>query len=262
MKKKTKVHSKKTYKRKNPTKGDSLFPMRLNKYVAHCGICSRRKAVDLIKNGLIKINGEIEENPATLIASSDKVLFKDKLIQPSKEYIYILMNKPKDVITSTKDERGRKTVMDLLRRDYERLFPVGRLDRHTTGLLLITNDGDLAQKLTHPSFEIKKVYEVQLDKPLSKEDLLSIRSGLELEDGPVRVDAINFIESKGHEHVEISIHIGRNRIVRRTFEHLGYHVRKLDRTFYAGLTKKDLKRGWYRPLSRQEIIRLKHFSKL
>jgi 23S rRNA pseudouridine2605 synthase len=262
MKKKTKFHSKTRREKGTSEISKALFPMRLNKFVAHCGVASRRKAADIIKNGMITVNGDKEINPAVLINEDDQVFFKGNRIQPQVDYVYLLMNKPKNIITTTSDELGRRTVLDLLRESYKRIFPVGRLDRNTTGLLLITNDGDLTQKLAHPSFLIKKVYEVELDQPLTDDHMHAIGTGLELKDGLAEVDGIKFPDGNNRHLVEISLHIGKNRIVRRIFEHLGYRVKKLDRTFYAGLTKKDLKRGWYRHLTEKEVIRLKHFSLL
>lgn len=238
--------------------GDSI---RLNKYVAHCGICSRRKADEYIKQGLVKVNEEVITEPGYRIHPSAKVFFKDKHIQIEAQRIYILMNKPKNTITTASDERGRRTVMDLVGKDVkERIFPVGRLDKETTGLLLLTNDGDLAKKLSHPSHKVKKIYHVILDKPVTKNHLSQIRAGLTLEDGLALVDGVEYVRNKEKNEVGIEIHIGKNRIVRRIFEHLGYEVVKLDRMYYGGLTKKDLPRGRYRFLEEKEIIMLKHFT--
>lgn len=235
--------------------------MAVNKYVALSGICSRRKAVEYVENGDVKINGEVATKPYQRVQPGDTVTFKDKVIRPEAVKQYILLNKPKNCITSLVDPEGRKTVIDVVKDACkERIFPVGRLDRNTTGLLLLTNDGDLAKKLSHPSHKIKKLYYATLDKEVSEEHVDQILAGLELEDGKAEVDACGFVEgSKGYE-VGIEIHIGRNRIVRRIFEHFGYDVKKLDRMYYAGLTKKDLPRGRWRHLSKQEIIMLKHFS--
>ena len=235
--------------------------MRLNKYVAHCGICSRRQAAEFIKNGQVTVNGEKVLEPGYSVQEEDQVKFKGKAIKPVENYVYILLNKPKDVITTVKDEKGRRTVLDLIRpKIKERIFPVGRLDRATTGLLLLTNDGDLAKKLTHPSHKVNKVYHVILDKDVSEADLEKIRKGLTLEDGFTPVDGVEYAKGKGQREVGIEIHIGRNRIVRRIFEHLGYKVKKLDRVYLGGLTKKDLPRGFFRHLSNREIIMLKHFT--
>lgn len=236
--------------------------MRLNKYVAHCGICSRREAVELVKKGQIQINGSVITEPGTVVNPGDKVSFKGKVIQPEVKKVYYLMNKPKGVITTLEDEKGRKTVMDIIKfKIKERIFPVGRLDRATTGLLILTNDGDLAKKLTHPSHKVKKIYHVVLDKPVSSEDLIKIKKGVNLEDGIALVDKVDYVHgAPGKNELGIEIHIGKNRIVRRIMEHLGYEVIKLDRVYLAGLTKKDLPRGFVRPLTEQEVIMLKHFT--
>lgn len=235
-------------------------PMRLNKYVAHCGICARRQAGEHVKNGDVTVNGEVEKNPGYLVQPTDEVTFKGKPIKLEEKKVYILLNKPKNVITTSNDEKGRETVLDIVGKDIkERIFPVGRLDRMTTGLLLLTNDGDLAKKLSHPSHRVIKFYQVKLDKNLSLNHLQQIQAGLNLEDGIAEVDAVGYVDGKKDE-VGIEIHIGRNRIVRRIFEHLGYEVVKLDRTYYAGLTKKDIGRGRFRHLSQQEVIMLKHFK--
>lgn len=241
---------------------ESVVGMRLNKYVAHCGICSRRQAADLVKSGKISVNGKIQNEPFYQIQKNDLIEYDGKNIRPEKQLVYVLMNKPKNVLTTTSDERGRTTVMDILGEEIkERIYPIGRLDRDTTGLLLLTNDGELAQMLSHPSKKVKKVYQVVLDKPLTKNHLMEIASGIELEDGKALVDSVGFTEEKTKNEVVIEIHIGKNRIVRRIFEHLGYQVEKLDRIFYAGLTKKDLPRGRFRFLTEREIIMLKHFNK-
>ena len=241
-----------------PTKEPGQY--RLNKYIAHCGITSRRKAAELVKAGEIKVNGVVERNPSTLVSEKDKIHYKGKDLNLETNKIYILMNKPKDVITSLSDEKGRKTVIDIIAsKIQERIYPVGRLDYKTTGLLLLTNDGDLATKLSHPSHEIPKIYQVHLDKELRNEDMEAIRNGFDLEDGNVEVDWIQFPIEKKLNVINLEIHMGRNRIVRRIFEHFGYKVLKLDRTYYAGLTKKDLPRSWFRHLTEKEVIMLKHF---
>lgn len=233
---------------------------RLNKYIAQSGICSRRKAADLVKAGKVMVNDEIEKNPARLIQPDEVVAVNGKVVKPQTNLVYILLNKPKDTITTMSDERGRRTVMDIIQNNFpERIFPVGRLDRNTLGLLLLTNDGDLAKKLTHPSYEVPKVYEATLNKPLPKEILKQIEKGLELEDGPANVDWINYPDPKDLTTLRLEIHIGRNRIVRRIFEHVGYRVIRLDRVYFAGLTKKDLPRGRWRELTVEEIRMLKHF---
>lgn len=236
--------------------------MRLNKYVAHCGIASRRAAADLIKEGRIRVNGQVEKAPGYQIEQGDVVTFDEKRLHPEVKKVYILMNKPKDAITTVRDERGRRTVIDLLRgKIKERIFPVGRLDRETTGLLLLTNDGDLAEKMTHPRYQMKKVYYVSLHKEVAAQDIDKIAKGLMLEDGPVAVNWVEYLPKQPKTEVGLEIHVGRNRIVRRIFEHLGYQVKRLDRVYLGGLTKKDLKRGWWRHLTQQEIIMLKHFNK-
>ena len=233
--------------------------MRLNKYIAHCGIDSRRKTAEFVKQGLVTVNGIVEKSPAYIVQEGDVVRYRDKIIKPEENMVYILMNKPKRTITSLNDEKGRKTVMDIVKSKVpERIYPVGRLDYLTTGLLLLTNDGDLTKKLSHPSHNVPKVYQVTLDKELNSKDFKQIESGFELEDGAVKVDWIRKVEG---EHIyNLEIHIGKNRIVRRIFEHFGYSVKKLDRIYYAGLTKKGLTRGWFRHLTEREIIMLKHFT--
>ncbi len=236
--------------------------MRLNKYLAHSGICSRRQAVDIIKSGKVRVNGTVETNPAYEVAPKDLVEYNGKKIRPNRNFVYVIMNKPKNVVTTTSDEKSRKTVLDIIQpKIKERIYPVGRLDRLTTGLLLLTNDGDLAEKLTHPKYGVKKRYHVVLNKPVSSEHLEAIRLGLELEDGIALVDDLDWIVGSDKSEVGIELHIGKNRIVRRIFQHLGYEIIKLDRVFYGGITKKDLPRGWFRHLTPQEVIMLKHFSK-
>ncbi|MEZ5039409.1 MAG: pseudouridine synthase [Saprospiraceae bacterium] len=236
--------------------------MRLNKYVAHCGVASRRQAAELIKEGLVKVNGEVVKEPGYQVQKGDEISCKDQPLRPEIRLVYILMNKPKDVITTLKDEKGRRTVIDLLMgKVKERIFPVGRLDRDTTGLLLLTNDGDLAEKMTHPRYQMKKIYYASLDKDLTKADLEKIGLGVNLEDGLAPVNWVQYLPDQPKTEVGLEIHMGRNRIVRRIFEHLGYEVKKLDRIYLGGLTKKDLKRGWWRHLTEQEIIMLKHFNK-
>ncbi|MFC3878940.1 pseudouridine synthase [Algoriphagus namhaensis] len=231
---------------------------RLNKYIANSGICSRREADSLIKKGLITVNGEIITEMGFKVKKSDRVIYQGKKINPEKP-VYILLNKPKDFITTTDDPMERKTVMNLVKNACEeRIFPVGRLDRNTTGLLFFTNDGELAAKLSHPSNQVKKIYQVTLDKPLTQKDEEAVRDGLTLEDGLAPVDDIQVL-SLDRKILGLQIHIGRNRIVRRIFAHLGYEVTALDRVMYAGLDKKDLKRGNYRFLSEKEVIRLKYF---
>lgn len=242
-------------------KSDAPQGMRLNKYIAHCGISSRRKAAEYIQDGLVTVNGEVVNEIGHRVMEDDEVKFKGKTVKPETNKVYILLNKPKDFVTTVSDEKGRKTVMDIVgKKIKERIYPVGRLDRATVGLLLLTNDGDLAKKLSHPSHGVSKVYHIVLDKPVAEEHLKMIRKGLVLEDGPTPVDGINYIKNAPKTDVGIEIHIGRNRIVRRIFEHFGYTVKKLDRIIYAGLTKKDLPRGRFRHLTEKEIIMLKHFT--
>ncbi len=233
--------------------------IRLNKYIANSGICSRREADDLISKGLVTVNGEVVREMGYKVKKTDRVVFEGKRINPEKP-VYVLLNKPKDFITTTEDPMERKTVMRLVENACEeRIFPVGRLDRNTTGLLLFTNDGELAAKLSHPSNEIKKIYQVTLDKSLTHKDEEAILEGITLEDGDVKVDDMQVL-SKDRTILGLEIHIGRNRIVRRIFAHFGYEVVGLDRVMYAGLDKKDLKRGHYRFLTEQEVIRLKYYT--
>ncbi len=236
--------------------------MRLNKYISHCGICSRRNAAILVKDGKIHVNDKIEINPSYMVQEGDLVVYQGKLLTIEENLVYILMNKPKNTVTTLSDENGRMTVRDIIgEKVKERIYPVGRLDKETTGLLLLTNDGDLATKLAHPSGEVKKFYRAVLDKPISEEDITKIRNGVILEDGLIQVDGVDMVKDSNGMEVGIELHSGRNRIIRRIFEHLGYHVARLDREYYAGLTKKDLKRGWWRHLNAREVIMLKHFTK-
>lgn len=240
-------------------KQDKSMP--LNKFVAHCGICSRRDAVMLIKDGKMKVNEQVITEPGFKINPDDVVKYAGKRIHPEKNLVYILLNKPKDYITTSEDPQGRKTVLDLIRgATTERIFPVGRLDRNTTGVLLLTNDGDLTQKLSHPSHEVKKIYEVKLDKPLSKPDFDKILKGIELEDGFVKADALAFVDPKDKTVIGIELHSGRNRVVRRMFEYLGYDVRNLDRVMFGNLTKKNVERGKWRFLAEKEIRLLKFMN--
>lgn len=235
--------------------------MPLNKYLAHCGICSRRDAADLIKNKLVEVNGKIEINPAYKVQKQDLIKYKSKPIEIQKEGVYILMNKPKDCLCTVEDTHERKTVLDLIpEHRLDRIYPVGRLDRNTTGVLLITNDGSLTQKLTHPSYEVKKIYHVKLNKQLTKKDFETLLEGIDLEDGRITPDYMAYQEDDKTQ-IGIEIHSGRNRIVRRMFEHLGYEVKNLDRVMFADFTKKDVPRGKWRYLNEQEIRRLKIFYK-
>ncbi len=233
--------------------------IRLNKYIADAGICSRRDADELIASGQVKVNGEVITQMGHKVSRNDTVTYNGRKINPEK-LVYVLLNKPKDFITTTEDPQERKTVMQLVDDAAEqRIYPVGRLDRNTTGLLLLTNDGELAEKLSHPSYQIKKVYQALLDKPLTEEDFEKIQQGLVLEDGPAPVNELGYV-TPDKTVIGLEIHIGRNRIVRRIFESLGYDVIGLDRVIYAGLTKKDLPRGNWRYLTEKEVIRLKHFN--
>ncbi|HTL08468.1 MAG TPA: pseudouridine synthase [Chitinophagaceae bacterium] len=235
--------------------------MPLNKYVAHAGICSRRDAADLIRQGEVRVNDVVVTEPGTKVSSRDNISFKGKKITPSKNLVYILLNKPKDYITTLDDPEGRKTVLDLIRpATTERVYPVGRLDRNTSGVLLITNDGDLAQTLSHPKNLIKKIYEVRLDRALTKADFDKLLHGITLEDGFIAPDALGYTDPKDKTIIGIEIHSGRNRIVRRVFEYLGYDVRNLDRVMYAGLTKKNVQRGKWRFLTEKEVRILRHFN--
>jgi 23S rRNA pseudouridine2605 synthase len=236
--------------------------MPLNKYIAHSGVCSRRDAVDIIKSGKVKVNNAVILEPGYKMSTGDIVVVNGKKITPAKNLVYILMNKPKDFITTTEDERGRKTVLDIIKNaTKEKVYPVGRLDRNTSGVLLLTNDGDLTQKLTHPSNEIKKVYAVTLDKPLAKNHFDEILKGVPLDDGIANVDSLAYTDVKDKTQIGIEIHSGRNRIVRRIFEHYGYDVKNLDRVIFAGLTKKNVERGKWRFLSEKEVRDLKYFKK-
>lgn len=240
---------------------DKLWPMRLNKYIAYAGIASRRNAEQLVRDGKVTVNGVVVDLPFIEIQPEDEVRYKGKIIEPTKEFIYLLINKPKNCISTVSDEKDRRTVLDLVRESKEyRLYPVGRLDRNTTGLLILTNDGHLAQKLSHPSYEITKVYQATLDKDVTPEDLDAFQKGAELEDEFLKPDAVNFTQDQGKRDILIEIHSGKNRVVRRYFEHFGFQVIKLDRVYYAGLTKKNLGRGKYRRLTQAEVRNLKHFN--
>ncbi len=231
--------------------------IRLNKYMANAGICSRREADEFIKQGLVKVNGEVVTELGTKITHSDTVEYDEKIVTLESK-CYILLNKPKDCVTTSDDPNGRTTVLDLVKGACnERIYPVGRLDRNTTGVLLLTNDGDLASKLTHPKYVKKKIYHVWTDKDITEDDMQAIADGIELEDGEIHADAISYATDTDRNQAGIEIHSGRNRIVRRIFEHLGYHVTKLDRVYFAGLTKKNLPRGRWRYLTQEEVNYLK-----
>lgn len=242
------------------TGSDEQMP--LNKFIAHAGVCGRREAADLVKEGKVTVNGDKIFEPGYKVSSKDKVIVKGKQVFLQRNAVYLLLNKPKDYITTANDPQGRKTVLDLIKgATPERVYPVGRLDRNTTGVLILTNDGELAQKLTHPSFEVKKIYEVTLDKPVIKKDLEAIMTGITLEDGFVQADAVGYADDKNKNIVGIEIHSGRNRIVRRIFEHLGYDVKGLDRVMFANLTKKNVDRGKWRFLNEKEVRLLKFMNK-
>ena len=232
--------------------------IRLNKFIANAGICSRRDADQLILSGKVTVNDQVVQVLGTKIMPTDKITYLKKIIQ-SEKLQYVLLNKPKDFITTTQDPQNRRTVMTLIEKAcVERIYPVGRLDRHTTGLLLFTNDGDLAKKLTHPKHRVRKMYHVFLTTPLIKNDMIQIADGIELEDGPIIVDKIGYVEDiESKQEVGVELHSGRNRIVRRIFEHMGYEVEKLDRVIFGGLTKKDLPRGKFRHLTQKEVDFLK-----
>jgi len=257
-----------------PTRGKSFTPrpkrieyempvpdpdeqIRLNKYMSNAGICSRREADEFIQQGLVKVNGQVVTELGTKITHSDVVEYDEKVVTLQSK-CYILLNKPKDCVTTSDDPNGRTTVMDLVKGACtERIYPVGRLDRNTTGVLLLTNDGDLASKLTHPKYVKKKIYHVWCDRDISEEDMQRIADGIELDDGPIHADAISYATETDRNQAGIEIHSGRNRIVRRIFESLGYHVTKLDRVYFAGLTKKNLPRGRWRYLTQEEVNYLK-----
>ena len=236
---------------------DPTEPLRLNKYLANAGVCSRREADEFIQAGVVTVNGEVVTELGTKILRTDEVKFHDAPVSLEKK-VYVLLNKPKDYVTTSDDPQQRKTVMDLVKDVCpERIYPVGRLDRNTTGVLLLTNDGDLASKLTHPKFLKKKVYHVHLDKNLTAHDMQQISEGITLEDGEIKADAVAYADERDKSQVGIEIHSGKNRIVRRIFESLGYRVTKLDRVQFAGLTKKNLRRGDWRFLTEKEVDMLR-----
>ena len=232
---------------------DPNEPIRLNKFLANAGVCSRREADEFITAGVVSVNGEVVTELGTKIKRGDEVKFHDQTVSIERK-IYVLLNKPKDTVTTSDDPQARRTVMDLVKGACdERIYPVGRLDRNTTGVLLLTNDGDLASKLTHPKYLKKKIYHVHLDKNLTKADMEQIAAGIQLDDGEIQADAISYTDEFKKDEVGIEIHSGKNRIVRRIFESLGYKVVKLDRVFFAGLTKKGLRRGEWRYLTEPEV---------
>ncbi len=231
--------------------------LRLNRFIAMSGVCSRREADELIKAGKIKVDGQVVTEMGITVSPDANVEYDGKQLKAEKK-VYVLLNKPKDCVTTTDDPEGRRTVMDIVANaSQERIYPVGRLDRNTTGILLLTNDGDMAEKLTHPRYEVRKIYHVFLDKNVAEEDLDKLVKGIELEDGPINADEISYVDGRDKSQVGIVIHSGRNRIVRRMFESLGYEVVKLDRVYYGGLTKLNVPRGHWRYLSDEEINRLK-----
>ncbi len=236
---------------------DPTVPVRLNKYLANAGICSRREADEFIQAGVVSVNGQVVTELGTKVLRTDDIRFHDQKVSMEK-MVYVLLNKPKDCVTTSDDPQQRKTVMDLVKNACpERIYPVGRLDRNTTGVLLLTNDGDLASKLTHPKFLKKKIYHVFLDKKVTAHDMQQIATGITLEDGEVHADAIEYASATDKSQVGIEIHSGKNRIVRRIFESLGYRVVKLDRVLFAGLTKKNLRRGDWRFLTEKEVDMLR-----
>lgn len=236
---------------------DPMQPIRLNKFLANAGVCSRRDADKYIAAGVVTVNGEVITELGHKVLRTDTVLFHDQQIRAERK-VYVLLNKPKGFVTTSEDPQNRKTVMDLVARACrERIYPVGRLDRNTTGVLLLTNDGEMASKLTHPKFLKKKIYHVHLDRNVSVADLRQIAEGITLEDGEIRADAIDYASDTDKKQVGIEIHSGKNRIVRRIFESLGYHVVKLDRVYFAGLTKKNVKRGDWRFLTEEEVSMLR-----
>ena len=232
---------------------DPTQPIRLNKFLANAGLCSRREADEFIQAGEVQVNGEVVTELGSKITPADIITFRGQEVGLENK-VYILLNKPKDCVTTADDPQGRLTVMDIVRNACtERIYPVGRLDRNTTGVLLLTNDGDLASKLTHPKFVKKKIYHVWTDKDVTEEDMQRIADGIELDDGAIHADAVSYATETDRNQIGIEIHSGRNRIVRRIFEALGYHVVKLDRVYFAGLTKKNLPRGRWRHLTQSEV---------
>ncbi len=261
---------------RGPSKSDLLFDkrkaqkeekpqsgnIRLNRYIANAGICSRREADDLILAGVVTVNGQAIEEMGYQVKPTDEVRYNGQLLNREKK-VYLLLNKPKDAITTFEDPEGRRTVMQLFGNELgERIYPVGRLDRNTTGVMLFTNDGDVAQRLTHPKYEMTKVYKATLDKTFKGEDLWQLQNGVELEDGFIKPDALAIPDPKNKNEVGVEIHSGKNRIIHRMFEHLGYKVDKLDRALYGGLTKGKLKRGEWRHLTEKEVNTLKRMVKL
>ncbi|HEX2974849.1 MAG TPA: pseudouridine synthase, partial [Bacteroidales bacterium] len=231
--------------------------IRLNRFIANSGVCSRRDADEFIRNGLVKVNGEVVTDMGVKVSWQDDVRFKNRKLTAEKK-VYILMNKPKDYVTTLEDPHAEHTVIELLGEAVQqRVYPVGRLDKATTGVLLLTNDGELAGKLTHPKYKRKKVYHVFLDRDVTKNDLFRLTEGIELEDGTVAADAVSYADEEDRSQIGIELHSGQNRVVRRMFESLGFKVKKLDRVYFAGLTKKNLRRGQWRFLTEKEVSMLK-----
>lgn len=252
------TEDKRKQRAKRPDRTATTGEIRLNRYVANAGVCSRREADKYIAAGLVTVNGKPVTEMGVKVKMTDDVRFDGRRLDAEKK-VYVLLNKPKDFVTTTSDPHAGRTVMELIENACdERIYPVGRLDRSTTGVLLFTNDGEMADRLTHPSHNIKKIYQVTLDKPVTKNDLLQIAEGIELEDGLIAADAISYINPDDKTEIGLEIHSGKNRIVRRIFERLGYKVKKLDRVYFAGLTKKNLPRGRWRMLSQKEV----HFLKM
>ena len=236
---------------------DPTVPVRLNKFLANAGVCSRRDADKYIEAGVVSVNGKVVTELGTKVLRTDEVKFHDNAVKMEKK-VYVLLNKPKGYVTTSEDPQNRKTVMDLVQSACpERIYPVGRLDRNTTGVLLLTNDGELASKLTHPKFLKKKIYHVTTDQNVTAADLRRIAEGITLEDGEIKADEVEYASETDKKQVGIEIHSGRNRIVRRIFESLGYHVVKLDRVYFAGLTKKNVRRGDWRYLTEREVQMLR-----
>jgi 23S rRNA pseudouridine2605 synthase len=253
------AHGKQPTPDKGPATNSDTIP--LNKYIAHAGVSSRRASALLVKEGRVTVNGAVVTDPGTKVLYTDTVKVNGKKVTVSSHFVYILLNKPKDFLTTTTDPQGRKTVQQLISKaTEERVYPIGRLDRNTSGVLLFTNDGDLAQKLSHPKNEMKKIYHAGLDKPLTKMHFEKILGGIELEDGIARVDEMAYADPKDKTQIGLEIHSGKNRIVRRIFESLGYDVKTLDRVMYAGLTKKNVQRGNWRFLTEKEIRALKYLK--
>ena len=241
----------------NTENSDQKDKIRLNRFVANAGVCSRREADKLIANGEITVNGKVVTEMGVSVSMQDDVRYQERRLN-AEEKVYVLLNKPKDYVTTVEDKHAKHTVMDLVRdASPNRIYPVGRLDKQTTGLLLLTNDGDLTKTLTHPKYNAKKIYHVYTDKPVFSSHLDQLAKGITLEDGPIHADAISFVDKDDKTQVGVEIHSGRNRIVRRMFEHLGYKVMKLDRVYFAGLTKQNIPRGKWRYLSAKEVTRLK-----